>query len=36
LLVLPYWLADTYFSGNVRDLRHQAERIGVTVRDIGA
>ncbi|MPW19830.1 sigma-54-dependent Fis family transcriptional regulator [Paraburkholderia sp. CNPSo 3157] len=37
---LPYWLADavadTYFPGNVRELRNLAERIGVTVRQIGA
>ncbi|SEI40162.1 sigma 54-interacting transcriptional regulator [Paraburkholderia diazotrophica] len=37
---LPYWLADavadTYFPGNVRELRNPAERIGVTVRQIGA
>ena len=36
---IPYWLADavadTYFPGNVRDLRNLAERIGVTVRQIG-
>ena len=33
---IPYWLADavagTYFSGNVRERRNLAERIGVTVR----
>ena len=37
---VPYWLADavadTYFPGNVRELRNLAERIGVTVRQIGA
>ena len=37
---LPYWLAeavaDTYFPGNVRELRNLAERIGVTVRQVGA
>lgn len=37
---IPYWLADavadTYFLGNVRELRNLAERIGVTVRQIGA
>jgi transcriptional regulator with GAF, ATPase, and Fis domain len=37
---LPYWLADavadTYFPDNVRELRNLAERIGVTVRQIGA
>ncbi|HTH75715.1 MAG TPA: sigma-54 dependent transcriptional regulator [Trinickia sp.] len=37
---IPYWLADavadTYFPGNVRELRNLAERIGVTVRQIGA
>jgi DNA-binding NtrC family response regulator len=36
---IPYWLADavadTYFPGNVRELRNLAERIGVTVRQIG-
>jgi DNA-binding NtrC family response regulator len=36
---LPYWLADavadTYFPGNVRELRNLAERIGVTVRQLG-
>jgi DNA-binding NtrC family response regulator len=36
----PYWLADAvadkYFSGNVRELRNLVERIGVTVRQIGA
>ncbi|PLZ03367.1 sigma-54-dependent Fis family transcriptional regulator [Burkholderia sp. WAC0059] len=36
---LPYWLADsiadTFFPGNVRELRNLAERIGVTVRQIG-
>jgi DNA-binding NtrC family response regulator len=36
----PYWLADavadTYFPGNVRELRNLAKRIGVTVRQIGA
>jgi transcriptional regulator with AAA-type ATPase domain len=36
---LPYWLADavadTYFPGDVRELRNLAERIGVTVRQIG-
>ncbi|WP_279612690.1 helix-turn-helix domain-containing protein, partial [Paraburkholderia phenoliruptrix] len=37
---LPYWLADavadTYFPGNVRELRNLAERVGVTVRQTGA
>ncbi|GLU34864.1 sigma-54 dependent transcriptional regulator [Trinickia caryophylli] len=37
---IPYWLADaiadTEFPGNVRELRNLAERIGVTVRQIGA
>jgi DNA-binding NtrC family response regulator len=35
---LPYWLADAdpYFPGNVRELRNLSERIGVTVRRIGA
>ncbi|HVE07277.1 MAG TPA: sigma-54 dependent transcriptional regulator [Paraburkholderia sp.] len=37
---IPYWLADavadTYFPGNVREMRNLAERIGVTVRQIGA
>ncbi|MDE1184648.1 sigma-54 dependent transcriptional regulator [Paraburkholderia sp.] len=37
---IPYWLADavadTYFPGNVRELRNLAERIGVTVRQVGA
>jgi DNA-binding NtrC family response regulator len=37
---IPYWLADavaeTHFQGNVRELRNLAERIGVTVRQIGA
>ncbi|PMS38093.1 Fis family sigma54 specific transcriptional regulator [Trinickia symbiotica] len=37
---IPYWLADsvadTYFPGNVRELRNLAERIGVTVRQIGS
>ncbi|MFM0610282.1 sigma-54 dependent transcriptional regulator [Paraburkholderia sediminicola] len=37
---LPFWLvdavADIYFPGNVRELRNLAERIGVTVRQIGA
>ncbi|WP_153100574.1 sigma 54-interacting transcriptional regulator [Paraburkholderia hayleyella] len=36
---IPYWLADAvaemYFAGNVRELRNLAERIGVTVRQIG-
>jgi DNA-binding NtrC family response regulator len=36
---IPYWLtdavADTYFPGNVRELRNLAERVGVTVRQIG-
>jgi DNA-binding NtrC family response regulator len=36
---IPYWLtdaiADTYFAGNVRELRNLAERIGVTVRQLG-
>lgn len=36
---LPYWLADavadTYFPGNVRELRNLAERVGVTVRQMG-
>jgi DNA-binding NtrC family response regulator len=36
---IPYWLADaiadTYFPGNVRELRNLAERIGVTVRQVG-
>ena len=36
---VPYWLtdaiADTYFAGNVRELRNLAERIGVTVRQLG-
>jgi DNA-binding NtrC family response regulator len=40
LPAVPYWLADavadTYFPGNVRELRNLAERIGVTVRQIGA
>jgi DNA-binding NtrC family response regulator len=40
LPAIPYWLADavadTYFPGNVRELRNLAERIGVTVRQIGA
>lgn len=37
---IPYWLADavadTYSCGNVRELRNLVERIGVTVRQIGA
>lgn len=37
---MPYWLADAvadiYFPGNVRELRNLAERIGVTVRQLGA
>ncbi|MDD1789381.1 sigma 54-interacting transcriptional regulator [Burkholderia gladioli] len=37
---LPYWLADavadTYFPGNVRELRNLAERVGVTVHQTGA
>ncbi|CAM2193356.1 sigma-54 dependent transcriptional regulator [Paraburkholderia sp. A1RI_3L] len=37
---LPYWLADAiadmYFPGNVRELRNLAERIGVTVRQVGS
>jgi DNA-binding NtrC family response regulator len=37
---MPYWLADEIagmrFPGNVRELRNLAERIGVTVRQIGA
>ncbi|BDC38631.1 hypothetical protein PTKU15_19280 [Paraburkholderia terrae] len=37
---IPYWLADavadTYSSRNVRELRNLVERIGVTVRQIGA
>jgi DNA-binding NtrC family response regulator len=33
---IPCWLADTCFPGNVRELRNLAERIGVTVRQIGA
>ncbi|GJH29123.1 sigma 54-interacting transcriptional regulator [Caballeronia novacaledonica] len=37
---LPYWLADAvadvYFPGNVRELRNLAERVGVTVRQLGA
>jgi DNA-binding NtrC family response regulator len=37
---LPYWLAeavaDSYFPGNVRELRNLAERIGVTVRQLGS
>jgi DNA-binding NtrC family response regulator len=37
---LPYWLADavadSYFPGNVRELRNLAERIGVTVRQVGS
>ncbi|MGI4901802.1 MAG: sigma 54-interacting transcriptional regulator, partial [Janthinobacterium lividum] len=37
---VPYWLtdavADTWFPGNVRELRNLAERIGVTARQIGA
>ena len=37
---IPYWLADavadSYVSGNVHELRNLAERIGVTVRQIGA
>lgn len=32
---MPYWLADIYFPGNVRELRNLAERIGVTVRQLG-
>ncbi|MDR5816504.1 MULTISPECIES: sigma-54 dependent transcriptional regulator [unclassified Caballeronia] len=36
---LPYWLADAvadiYFPGNVRELRNLAERVGVTVRQLG-
>jgi len=36
---LPYWLADSVaamrFPGNVRELRNLAERIGVTVRQMG-
>jgi DNA-binding NtrC family response regulator len=36
---MPYWLADAvadiYFPGNVRELRNLAERIGVTVRQLG-
>ncbi|HTJ93904.1 MAG TPA: sigma-54 dependent transcriptional regulator [Pararobbsia sp.] len=36
---IPYWLtdaiADAYFAGNVRELRNLAERIGVTVRQLG-
>ncbi|MBN3814213.1 MULTISPECIES: sigma 54-interacting transcriptional regulator [Paraburkholderia] len=37
---LPYWLADSVaamrFAGNVRELRNLAERVGVTVRQMGA
>ena len=37
---MPYWLADEIaamrFPGNVRELRNLAERIGVTVRQVGA
>lgn len=37
---IPYWLAgavaDTYSSRNVRELRDLVDRIGVTVRQIGA
>jgi len=37
---LPYWLADAVadsdFPGNVRELRNLAERIGVTVRQVGS
>ncbi|MDR5774084.1 MULTISPECIES: sigma-54 dependent transcriptional regulator [unclassified Caballeronia] len=37
---LPYWLADAvadvYFPGNVRELRNLAERVGVTVRQLGS
>ena len=36
---LPFWLLDTVgqirFPGNVRELRNLAERIGVTVRQLG-
>ncbi|WP_322094240.1 sigma-54 dependent transcriptional regulator [Paraburkholderia bannensis] len=36
---LPYWLADSVaamrFPGNVRELRNLAERVGVTVRQMG-
>ena len=36
---LPYWLTDavsnTYFPGNVRQLRNLAERVGVIVRQFG-
>jgi len=36
---LPYWLIDAVsnmrFSGNVRELRNLAERIGVIVRQLG-
>ncbi len=36
---MPYWLADAvadiYFPGNVRELRNLAERVGVTVRQLG-
>ncbi|MBN3855132.1 MULTISPECIES: sigma 54-interacting transcriptional regulator [unclassified Paraburkholderia] len=37
---LPYWLADSVaamrFPGNVRELRNLAERVGVTVRQMGS
>ncbi len=36
---LPYWLADSVasmrFPGNARELRNLAERVGVTVRQMG-
>ncbi len=39
LAALPYWLADSVaamrFPGNVRELRNLAERVGVTVRQMG-
>ncbi|RYZ10590.1 MAG: sigma-54-dependent Fis family transcriptional regulator, partial [Comamonadaceae bacterium] len=39
LAAMPFWLSDaiseTYFPGNVRQLRNLAERVGVIVRQIG-
>jgi DNA-binding NtrC family response regulator len=36
----PFWLLDTIsklkFAGNVRELRNLAERVGVTVRQLGS
>jgi len=39
LEAMPHWLSDavfeTYFPGNVRQLRNLAERVGVIVRQLG-